>query len=175
VLRATAEHPFFVTTAPTAFYPGQVKIAGGWVNAADLAVGDVVRTADGGSAVVAGVTVAPVTTGTLDWAFNLTVANDHTYYVGEQPVLVHNSSCPIHANSLDSPKPTTFYQLWTHDGVFLKHGITSNPGGHYSRTYLNSINAKMVPLFTGSRRAVAAHERQMVLKFRGSMNRERWR
>ena len=102
VLQATAEHPFFVTTAPTAFYPGQVAIAGGWVNAADLAVGDVVRTADGGSAVVAGVTVAPVTTDTLDWAFNLTVANAHTYYVGKQPVLVHNTKalCDFDPNTL---------------------------------------------------------------------------
>jgi RHS repeat-associated protein len=78
VLEATEEHPFFVTSTPTAAGSGQGAIAGGWVNAADLVVGDVVRTADGGTAVVAGVTVAPVTAGTLDWAFNLTVADAHT-------------------------------------------------------------------------------------------------
>ena len=79
VLRATDHHPFWDATR------------GDFVDAIDLATGDELLTADGHRAVV-----SSVTTRRADLvAYNLTVADLHTYYVlgGATPVLVHNAAC----------------------------------------------------------------------------------
>ncbi|MFB7677595.1 RHS repeat-associated core domain-containing protein [Kitasatospora purpeofusca] len=77
VLTSTYHHPYWDVTTQR------------WTNAGDLAVGDELRTADGGTATVAATRTyrtAPRP------AHNLTVADLHTYYVlaGRTPVLVHN-------------------------------------------------------------------------------------
>jgi RHS repeat-associated protein len=63
-----------------------------WVNAAALRPGDRLRTANGTNAVVVGGTTPTVKTG---WMWDLTVSNDHDFYVvaGSTPVLVHNYNC----------------------------------------------------------------------------------
>jgi hypothetical protein len=62
---------------------------GAWVDAIDLRSGDQVETADGGLLVVEsiGVRVEDLR------AFNLTVNDLHTYYAGDDEVLVHNAGC----------------------------------------------------------------------------------
>ena len=70
----TDEHPFYVN--------GE-----GFVPAGFLKVGDVVRLAGDKNAAVVGIKRNKV--GQL--AYNLTVANDHTYFVGHVGALVHNS------------------------------------------------------------------------------------
>lgn len=74
---ATDHHPFWVR--------GQGK----WIDAIDLKPGDQVETADGHQIAVAGVGISnrDLT------AYNLSIANLHTYYAGNSPVLVHNAGC----------------------------------------------------------------------------------
>lgn len=72
---ATDRHPFWV------------KSRSEWVDAIDLRAGDVLVAADGDRVVIAGVAVSD-----LDViAYNLTVADLHTYHVSSVDVLVHNT------------------------------------------------------------------------------------
>lgn len=77
-MTTTWDHPFWNDTD------------GEWQRAADLDSGDVVLTADGGSLVVGGVDWS-----TTGWggAYNLTVDETHTYFVGvgDAEALVHNT------------------------------------------------------------------------------------
>jgi hypothetical protein len=106
-------------------------------------------------------------------AYNLSVEGIHTYHVGVNEILVHNT-CPIHGNSLDSPRPTTLYRLDDADGNLLKWGITSrtNPQSRYTQMFLRDRN--LVPIATGTRRDMARIERWMVQYHRGPLNREPW-
>ena len=71
---STVEHLWYVETV-------------GWKRAGDLKAGDQLRTLDGTKNMVSSV-VSQEKTATV---YNLTVADSHTYYVGEKsPVLVHN-------------------------------------------------------------------------------------
>lgn len=79
-ITVTAEHPFWVD--------GGDALAGpGWIAAGNLRPGDVLRTATGTDVVVEGlrrnVAYAVV--------YTLTVAKDHTFFVGAARVLVHNA------------------------------------------------------------------------------------
>jgi len=86
-ITATADHPFWVDG-------GQSRRAAGWVEAGDLQPQDLLRTVSGkdvrvirirfnvGRAVV----------------YTLTVAHDHTFFVGSAQVLVHNRMCIELAN-----------------------------------------------------------------------------
>ena len=80
VLHTTWHHPFFNAGK------------GQWTDAQDLKVGDRLRSPDGESTQT--VAAVKVWTG-LKWMQDLTVNDDHTYYVvaGNTPVLVHNSNC----------------------------------------------------------------------------------
>ena len=94
-LDATAEHPFFVVSPAGVMVPADAGVAGFWIDAADLVVGDVVSTADGGTGIVSTVTVSGGVFEGDTWAYNLTIADTHTYYVGDEPVLVHNTTCRL--------------------------------------------------------------------------------
>ena len=86
--------------------------------------------------------------------------------------LAHNT---CHGNSLASTKATTLYQLVDKTtGTLLKWGISSNPLRRYSTTFLSSINAKLVPILTGSRRSMANIERSATSQLPGPLNFERW-
>jgi hypothetical protein len=75
---ATDRHPFWVESRGT------------WVDAIDLEPGDVVLDSNGDPLTVTslGISEQDLT------AYNLTVAGLHTYYVGDEAVLVHNAVCP---------------------------------------------------------------------------------
>ncbi|MFL5800699.1 MAG: polymorphic toxin-type HINT domain-containing protein [Roseiflexaceae bacterium] len=75
-LETTAQHPFYTQEQ-------------GWVDAGKLWLGAHVRTADGGTGMVQGVVVAARPQG----MYNLTVAVAHTFFVGEEGWLVHNTPC----------------------------------------------------------------------------------
>ena len=64
---------------------------GRWVAASELAVGDPVRRSDGST----GVVQAVVTVAQMRAMYNLTVADAHTFFVGNQQWLVHNAKCPV--------------------------------------------------------------------------------
>ncbi|WP_327428756.1 ricin-type beta-trefoil lectin domain protein [Streptomyces sp. NBC_01236] len=76
-LTATAEHPFWVPST------------GEWINAGDLKPGMLLLTADGTTAKIKANRAYTDHVRT----YNLTVAEQHTYYVlaGETPILVHNT------------------------------------------------------------------------------------
>ena len=74
-IETTAEHPFYVENE-------------GFVQAQDLEAGDNVETADGDTAEVDSVQKNELDESVL--VYNFEVMDDHTYYVGETGVLVHN-------------------------------------------------------------------------------------
>ncbi len=72
LVETTPEHPFFVEGV-------------GWVPAGELLLGDRVRSADG-----TGVVEALVSVASPQVMYNLTVAEAHTFFVGDGQWLVHN-------------------------------------------------------------------------------------
>lgn len=95
---ATDHHPFWVASRCE------------WVDAIDLAQGDVVITADGRELSIAGVGISSVDL----TAYNLTVAGFHTYFVGDDQVLVHNCRRPTAATRRAADEAATDV-----DGVLL--------------------------------------------------------
>jgi len=83
-ITVTADHPFWVD--------GGAQLAGaGWFAAGSLRAGDELRTATGTHVMVVGLR-RNVGTAVV---YTLTVAKDHTFFVGSAHVLVHNTdSCP---------------------------------------------------------------------------------
>ncbi len=75
-IETTVGHPFY-------------SVENGWINAGDLSEGDTVELSDGSSGRVENVEITeldePVT------VYNFCVMDFHTYYVGENEVLVHNT------------------------------------------------------------------------------------
>jgi len=81
VITVTADHPFWVDA-------GHLLLTSGWLHAGQLRVGDRLRTAGATEAVVVGLRrdVGRVA------VYSLTVARDHTFFVGNAQVLVHNAN-----------------------------------------------------------------------------------
>jgi hypothetical protein len=80
-LVCTAEHPFHVSN----------RADPGFVEAGQLQMGDQLRLADGGAAVVRGIEVQRAT-GAPFTTYNFEVADFHTYFAGASGVWVHNYS-----------------------------------------------------------------------------------
>ena len=77
---STPEHPFYINSE--------------WLNADKLTVGNWLTTTDGFELVEDIMRVK-----SHNQVFNLTVANNHTYYVSEEDILVHNMGCKIRGRS----------------------------------------------------------------------------
>jgi hypothetical protein len=93
-ITATDHHPFFVT-----------EDGGKWVNAGELVAGEHLRSPDGSTRVITGLHQRSAHIR----VFNLTIDGVHTYYVGDDPILVHNSgACPTFRGGtheeLDAPE-----------------------------------------------------------------------
>lgn len=143
-LVATDEHPFWVLEGieAVAGAPLSSNTSCMWVNAVDLNVGDVLLTATGETALVSATDTRTATV----WAYNFTVANTHTYYAGEQPVLNHNArvdGCglpPLRNGRLSGNLPKNISAGATI--AQLKAGLAKlqtsihnrkNPRGHYGK------------------------------------------
>ncbi|WP_052681815.1 polymorphic toxin-type HINT domain-containing protein [Saccharothrix sp. ST-888] len=126
-ITSTAHHPYWDITTQR------------WTNAADLKPGDQLRRPDGTTIQILAVDSYRTTPQT---AYNLTVADLHTYYVlaGSTPVLVHNSGCGDVAlgrgvksgdalSSFTSPKPETEFVFDSDAGKFLAGDRERIPGG----------------------------------------------
>lgn len=72
----TPEHPFWVINAE-------------WCTAIEIRAGDILKLADGSTATVTATEYEKLDTPVK--VYNFEVEDFHTYYVGEQAVLVHNS------------------------------------------------------------------------------------
>ena len=104
-ITVTADHPFWVD--------GGAQLAGaGWFAAGRLQAGDELRTATGAHVMVVGlrrnVGHAAV--------YTLTVAKDHTFFVGSAEVLVHNANCGLSEEeiqrALQALKPNDYNHIF---------------------------------------------------------------
>jgi len=82
VITVTADHPFWVDS-------GLRFVGPGWLEAGQLHPGDHIRSARGVDAVVVGLRYHVGRAA----VYTLTVAKDHTFFVGTARVLVHNTNC----------------------------------------------------------------------------------
>jgi len=90
-ITVTADHPFWVD--------GGAQLAeGGWFAAGRLQAGDELRTATSAKMMVVGLR-RDVGTAVV---YTLTVAKDHTFFVGSARVLVHNATCGFSADTVAS-------------------------------------------------------------------------
>ena len=107
----TTNHPFYV-------------IDKGWVAAGDLEEGDEVYNLDGSTAVIIDSELEKLDDSLL--VYNLEIEDFHTYFVGYEPVLVHNScSDSYHGNSSKSTKKQHGYEIIESDtGKVVKTGIS---------------------------------------------------
>ncbi|MEU6380316.1 DddA-like double-stranded DNA deaminase toxin [Streptomyces sp. NPDC046909] len=113
-ITATAEHPFWVPST------------GEWIDAGDLKPGTVLLTADGTTAKIKENRAYKDHVRT----YNLTVAEQHTYYVlvGSTPILVHNTCDPKFVSDAlraISGKRITTGQIFGGDGKQIADEITS--------------------------------------------------
>jgi len=88
-ITVTADHPFYVDR-------GALLGKAGWLHAGDLWPGDRLRTADGKDVTVVGLRR---NVGRAE-VYTLTVAHDHTFFVGAVKVLVHNGMCSVVVRTL---------------------------------------------------------------------------
>ena len=112
VIRCTETHPF------------QVK-GKGWVDAAELVPNDAVYTKDWGTATVKSVSLLELDEPVE--VFNFEVEDCHTYFVGEQCILVHNS-CQVHGKSHGSA---------THKAAIDSKAKSMQSSGEYTDIWLN--------------------------------------
>jgi pretoxin HINT domain-containing protein len=84
-VRITAEGK---TTVATLKHPYYLADEQRWIPAGSLSVGDRLRAADGSTIVAEAVSQFTILRAQIH---NLTVAGAHTYYAGDEPVLVHNA------------------------------------------------------------------------------------
>ncbi len=81
-ITVTADHPFWLDG-------GLMVGKAGWIQAGDLVLGDRLRTPSGQDVAVLGVQRGVGRAA----VYTLTVAKDHTFFVGTAKVLVHNADC----------------------------------------------------------------------------------
>jgi hypothetical protein len=87
-VETTPEHPFFT-------------LERGWVDAGELRVGERVRRANGFYGLVQAVVVETEP----QVMYNLTVAEAHTFFVGAQHWLVHNTNCNVVVKAINAGLP----------------------------------------------------------------------
>lgn len=109
----TDAHPFYVENR-------------GWVNAGELGIGTAIVTRAGPSAVVVSAKVNALSANVP--VFNLTVANFHTYYVGESCALVHNQTGQTCAIEFENVVPDALAK-------FGSSGHKSNAWNNYTGTW----------------------------------------
>ena len=123
-IRVTPTHPFYADWGPDLRNPG-------WLEAGQLRAGDRLRTADGRGTTVAGL---EYDTGSAH-VYTLTVATDHTFFVGAALVLVHNSNaCYGTAGEFEDLSGKTFEEA----NKILEQGtrrVADSAGGYRAYKY----------------------------------------
>jgi len=104
-IRSTLEHPFWLQSR-------------GWVQAADLAPGDILDDAWGGHELVESVSRLPQ----ISAVYNFEVANNHTYFVGRSAVWVHNICTLREAREWEDERRRWSRQQRLSQGGLIKRG-----------------------------------------------------
>jgi RHS repeat-associated protein len=104
VIKATANHPFFVN--------------GNWVEAVDVQAGDLLSLSDGKTLEVLHVSAERLATK----VYNLTVDENHTYFVGEKRVLVHNTNFLCNFGKIRLERPLRSSDLGVEGRIKLLKG-----------------------------------------------------
>ena len=107
-ITTTCEHPF---CSPE---------RGGWIAAAELCEGNSVLLLNGEVVKLTGVEVVELPE--PEQVYNFTVANDHTYFVSEEAVLVHND-CDM-KTLLDSMRNDAVRKAWKREVEAVKNGTS---------------------------------------------------
>ncbi len=159
IIQCTETHPF------------QVK-GKGWVNAGDLTPSDVVYTKNWDTAIVKSVNLLELDE-PVD-VFNLEIEDCHTYFVGENCLLVHNIDCGSnHGNSLKTTKPAEGYILREKGtNKVLKFGETTRGKYRYTKKYLENNNAVMDFVKKGTKAEMHSWQHDMISNYfnrRGSL------
>ena len=137
-----------------------------WVSACKLKKGDKVLLSDGKYGIVKQTVCVHLTA--PETTYNLEVADFHTYYVGEKPVLVHNSSCGRkHGNSLNSDKKTDLYVLVDKDnpGIIKKIGETTRGSKRYTKKFYMENNVSMKRISSGTKRQMHYAQNRLLHKY----------
>ena len=105
IVETTPEHPF---------YNPEIN---DWVNAGDIIVGDKVLLSDGKSVIVE----KKESTSDIDSVpvYNFTVADNHTYYVGQSEILVHNT-----CKSISSMRNQGVRNAWKEEVKAVQNGTS---------------------------------------------------
>ncbi len=117
----TTNHPFYV-------------INKGWVAAGDLKSGDEVYNLDGSTAVVIDSELEKLDEPVL--VYNLEVEDFHTYFVGYEPVLVHNTCGNVYGSGHAGQKHKDTIDSAMSDFANYGYG-TSGAGGDYDAIFVN--------------------------------------
>lgn len=163
---ATPTHPFYTPDR-------------GWVSAVNLRAGDRLQLVNGEY-----VTVEQIQHEILESpvkVYNFRVADNHTYYVGndDDAVLVHNANC--HANSLKTTKKTDLYVLRENDtGIVKKIGETTRGKLRYSQKFYDKHNVRMYIVDSGTKRAMHYQQHRLLKQYvkrvhvRPALNKSLW-
>ena len=127
----TPEHPFSVN--------------GQWIDAGNLSVGDLVRRLDGSTGDVEAITIEE----RPQVMYNLTVADAHTFFVGEQQWLVHNCSALKYWNESAAFDGTKVFQR----NNLFDIGFVDSAG----RTNLQRMKAGLAPIGNDGESVVLHH------------------
>ena len=150
-ITCTPMHPFY----------SPVK---GWTSAIDLRAGDILVMLNGEYVVVEQVQHELIESPEI--TYNFEVEDYHTYYVGESSIWTHNKCGAEHGNSLNTSKPAKGYVLKNRDtGEVLKFGETTRGYRRYSRKYLNSINAEMKFVKSGTKAEMHTWQHKMITNY----------
>ena len=96
VIETTPEHPFYEIAEWMAWEQVDVIQPGVWTDAEDLQIGDKVTRANG----LLGTVVSVQFVHTTQRMYNFTVATAHTYFVGDNNLLVHNCGYVLKPDTL---------------------------------------------------------------------------
>ena len=140
LVKITADGETVVTTPRHPFYVVDNKEYNGYTAAKFLSVGDRILTSNGSAATVSFIesveTDEPVT------VYNLSVEDNHSYYVGENELLVHNNGCGSNVvnktNVADERANGVFAQLQNNSDDLLRAAQARDV--HFDSHLFSSLN-----------------------------------
>jgi hypothetical protein len=111
----------------------------GWVDASDLALGELVR-GDHGDVTVTGLVRDP---GSFT-VYNITVEGDHVYYVGDLTALVHNDCGPVIVDSNLPVKVAEELRGRGVDAIHVSELFGADPGDAAIRAAARDLGARVI-------------------------------